>query len=246
MSKRRKLSSHEDWLAARKALLEKEKAFTRLRDELSREIRALPWERVEKDYAFDGADGVVGLPQLFGGKSQLIVYHFMLGPDWKEGCKSCSSACRSLRPAGGASAAQRDTGSGGRVAGAFAARSKLSSSVWAWSFPWVSSHGSEFNADFKVSFTPEQLEREVTLSTTTDRAKASPISELPGFSVFCKDETVARSFTAIRAMRAVWRVFLGIYRFLDVVPKGRDEEGLPFGMAWVGLHDEYSSDSGTS
>lgn len=230
-----KVVSHEAWLKAREALLEKEKAFTRLRDELGRETRALPWERVEKDYRFAGPDGALDLGALFAGMNQLIVYHFMLGPGWAEGCKACSLLADHFDPLV-VHLRQRD------VAFAAVSRAPLEEisafkGRMGWSFPWVSSADSDFNLDFQVSFTPEQLAGEEAVYNYR-QSQGISMSELPGLSVFCRDGEGALYHSYSCYARGL-ESFLGVYRFLDVVPKGRDEAGLPFGMAWVGLHDSY-------
>src|SRR6266481_7470621 len=152
---RPRIVSQAEWLAARKELLRKEKEFTRLRDQLSRERRELPWEKVEKKYVFDGPGGKESLGDLFGGKSQLIIYHFMFGPEWKEGCPSCSF---NMDHTDGALVhlAQRD------VSFAAVSRAPLSkiepfTKRMGWKFTWVSSYGTDFNYDYRASFTPEEI-----------------------------------------------------------------------------------------
>src|SRR5580698_1563637 len=178
-----KVVSQTEWLAARKELLVKEKEFTRLRDELSRQRRNLPWEKVEKQYIFDGPNGKVSLADLFDGRNQLIIYHFMLGPDWKEGCPSCSYLMDHLDGAIGHLKA-RD------VTFALVSRAPLATiesfkKRMGWHFPWVSSHGNDFNGDFGVSYTKEQI---AAGRPSYNFGTIPPFGEeCPGLSVFAKD-----------------------------------------------------------
>jgi predicted dithiol-disulfide oxidoreductase (DUF899 family) len=226
--------SHAQWISARRQLLAKEKEFTRLRDELSAVRRALPWERVEKDYVFAGITGQVSLADAFAGKSQLVVYHFMFGPDWQEGCKSCSfwaDNFNGILP----HLAARDVA---LVAISRAPVERLSTSArrLGWSFPWLSSGGTSFNEDYGVSFTPEALAQE---AITYNYAPSSmKMSELPGISVFCKDETGAIYHSYSCYARGL-DMLNGAYHYLDLVPKGRDEAGLPYSMSWVKFRDQY-------
>lgn len=229
-----KAVSREQWLAARKALLAKEKALSRQRDELARERRALPRVRVEKNYVFDAPQGKRTLAELFGTRSQLIVYHFMLGPGWEAGCKSCSFLADHFEGALPHLAA-RDV-SFVAVSRAPLAEIEVFRKRMGWKFPWLSSHGSEFNFDYHVSFRKEdmakgKLEYNFALSDVT-------IEELPGASVFCKDASGAVFHTYSTYARGL-DIMLGAYNWLDIVPKGRDEEGLEFTMAWVRHHDKY-------
>jgi predicted dithiol-disulfide oxidoreductase (DUF899 family) len=235
MEKHRVVSSAE-WLAARKELLVKEKEFTRLRDQLSRQRRELPWERVDKAYVFDGPDGRVSMVELFAGRSQLVVYHFMLGPDWEEGCKSCSfwadnfeGFYRHLN--------QRDV--------TMAAISRAPWSTIApfkkrmgWSFPWVSSAGSDFNFDYHVSFTAEQLATGEVDHNYTKRKTS--MTDMAGISVFCKD-AAGDTFHTYSCYSRGLDMMNAAYHYLDLVPKGRDEAGLPYNQAWVRHHDNYGS-----
>jgi predicted dithiol-disulfide oxidoreductase (DUF899 family) len=226
--------SHAQWISARRQLLAKEKEFTRLRDELSAVRRALPWERVEKDYVFAGITGQVSLADAFAGKSQLVVYHFMFGPDWQEGCKSCSfwaDNFNGILP----HLAARDVA---LVAISRAPVERLSTFArrLGWSFPWLSSGGTSFNEDYGVSFTPEALAQE---AITYNYAPSSmKMSELPGISVFCKDETGAIYHSYSCYARGL-DMLNGAYHYLDLVPKGRDEAGLPHSMSWVKFRDQY-------
>lgn len=225
--------AHEDWLAARKALLAKEKEFSRLRDELSLQRRELPWERVEKDYVFEGPDGNEGLADLFDGRSQLVVYHFMFDPDWEEGCKSCSFLADHYDPAV-VHLQRRDTS---MVTVSRAPLDKLQAfkKRMGWSFKWVSSLGNDFNWDYHVSFKPEDLEQEVFYNYGMQRF---PMAEAPGISVFVKDETGA-VFHSYSSYARGLDMFLGTYHLLDIVPKGRDEDGLSYTMEWLRHHDRY-------
>lgn len=226
--------SPEEWLQARKRLLEKEKEFTRMRDELSRQRRELPWERVEKRYVFEGPDGRETLADLFGGRSQLIVYHFMFGPDWPEGCPSCSMVADHF-DGSVVHLAQRDVtlvavsrARPGQIA-AFQKR-------MGWRFQWVSSYENDFNRDYRVSFTPEELAPGS--APYNYGSSGFPSEEAPGVSVFFKDEEGEIFHTYSAYARGVEEL-LGVYRFLDFAPKGRDEGGLPYPMAWVRHHDRY-------
>lgn len=225
--------AHEDWLAARKALLAKEKEFSRLRDELSRQRRELPWERVEKDYVFEGPDGNESLVDLFNGCRQLIVYHFMFGPDWEEGCKSCSFLADHYDPAI-IHLRQRDTN---LVTVSRAPLEKLQAfkKRMGWRFKWVSSLGNDFNWDYDVSFKPEELKRKVFYNYGMQHF---PMAEAPGISVFVKDDTGGVFHTYSSYARGL-DMFLGTYHFLDIVPQGRDEDGLSYTMEWLRHHDCY-------
>lgn len=227
--------SEQDWTAARKALLAREKEFTRARDALSEARRALPWVKVEKDYSFDTPDGRKSLAQLFDGRSQLVVYHFMFGPDWEKPCKSCSFWADNFNGIGEHLKA-RDVS---LIAISRAPLSKLSAMAerMGWTFPWVSSAGSDFNFDFKVSFTPEDIASGTVNYNFNDGHKAYG-SEMPGISVFAKDSdgTIYRTYSCYSRGLDMMN---GAYHYLDLVPKGRDEDQLPFSMAWVRLHDEY-------
>jgi predicted dithiol-disulfide oxidoreductase (DUF899 family) len=223
------------WLAARREHLAKEKEFTKLRDELSRQRRELPWEKVEKQYVFEGPVGKESLASLFGGRSQLIVYHFMLGPGWKEGCPSCSLLADHFDgPA--VHLAHRD------VRFVVVSRAPIDEieafkKRMGWRFPWVSSFGSDFNYDFQVSFTKDEVARgEVLYNYGTQKF---PSEEAPGASVFYKDEAGDVFHTYSTYTRGL-DILVGVYNFLDLAPKGRDEDGLAFSMSWVRHHDRYA------
>ncbi len=229
-----KIVSHEEWLVARKAHLAEEKAFTRARDALSRKRRELPWEKVEKNYVFDVPNGKETLADLFGGKSQLIVYHFMLGPDWEQGCPSCSLLADHFDGTV-IHLAQRD------VAFVVVSRASLQQIEtfkrrMGWHFKWASSFGSDFNFDYQVSFTPEQ--RANGGVTYNYEQGEFPSEEAPGASVFHKSAT-GELFHTYSCYGRGLDILIGAYNFLDLVPKGRDEDGLAYGMAWVRHHDRY-------
>jgi predicted dithiol-disulfide oxidoreductase (DUF899 family) len=232
--------SRDEWIAARKAHLVKEKALTKARDELSAERRALPWVRVEKTYVFDTPEGKKTLTDLFDGRSQLIVYHFMLGPNWGEGCPSCSYLADHFDGAAW-HLPHRDVT---LVAASRAPLPEIEAykKRMGWRFPWVSSYGDDFNYDFHVSFRPEQEEGEVYYNYEMSDFESD---EMPGVSVFIKDASGAIFHTYSAYARGV-EVLAGAYDFLDLVPKGRDEDELPWTMAWVRRHDEYEGAQASS
>lgn len=226
--------SREDWLVARKALLVKEKALSRLRDDLARERRELPWVRIDNAYAFEGPDGHLTLPDLFDGKSQLLVYHFMMGPDWEEGCPSCSFWADNYNGVD-VHLAHRDTALVA-VSRAPLARIEAYRKRMGWTFRWVSSAGSDFNYDFGVSFDPAQRvegEPNYNYGSTTFGG-----DEAPGLSAFRRGDDGAVYHTYSTYSRGL-DVFNGAYQMLDVTSKGRDEAGLPWSMAWLKRHDRY-------
>jgi predicted dithiol-disulfide oxidoreductase (DUF899 family) len=227
--------SQEEWIEARKRFLAKEKEFTRRRDELSRERRALPWARVEKHYAFDGPQGKETLAELFAGRHQLIVQHFMFEPGWNAGCKNCSFWADGFNGFV-AHLEQRDLAF---VAVSVAPLDKLTAFKrrMGWNFKWVSSAGTDFNRDFHVSETPE--ERVKGQSDYNYRLAGAPFGpERPGISVFYRDDDAI--FHTYSCYARGLDMLNGAYHYLDLVPKGRDEGELPDPMAWVRLHDEYS------
>jgi predicted dithiol-disulfide oxidoreductase (DUF899 family) len=231
-----KIVSREEWLAARKSLLEEEKRFTRERDALSEKRRGLPWVRVDKAYVFEGADGKRTLADLFEGRSQLIVYHFMYAPDWEAGCKSCSFWADNFNGIVG-HLAQRDVT---LVAISVAPYPQLAAfeKRMGWTFTWLSSAGSDFNRDFGVSFTEEErADGGAPYNFGTGRFGGP---EAPGISVFYKDESGDIFHTYSCYSRGL-DMLNGAYHYLDLVPKGRDEGALSYSMAWVRLHDEYGS-----
>jgi predicted dithiol-disulfide oxidoreductase (DUF899 family) len=230
-----KVVSQKEWLAARRALLAKEKELTKQRDRLSEERRALPWVKVDKDYAFHGPDGRQTLRELFEGRSQLIVYHFMYGPEWEEGCPSCSFWADNFNGTVEHLKA-RDVTMIAVSRAPYPVLKKFQKRM-GWRFKWVSSLGSDFNYDFHVSFTPEEQEGKVFYNF---EKQEFPSDEAPGISVFYKDEagTVFHTYSAYsRGLDAV----NGAYQLLDLAPKGRDEAGLPWSMAWLKHRDKYGT-----
>lgn len=224
------------WLKARMELLAQEKEFTRARDRLSEARRALPWIRVETPYVFDGPGGKETLTELFDRRGQLIVYHFMFDPGWQAGCKSCSFWADNFDPVI-VHLNQRDVT---MVAVSRAPLATLDAfkARMGWSFKWVSSQGSDFNRDFGVSFrSADGAEREITYNYQT---RKTAMTELPGISVFAKDESGAVYHTYSCYARGL-DMLNTAYHYLDLVPKGRDEEGLAYGMAWVRHRDSYGS-----
>ncbi|MGA8215164.1 MAG: thioredoxin family protein [Candidatus Sulfotelmatobacter sp.] len=224
-----------EWIASRKELLRKEKEFTKLRDELSRRRRELPWEKVEKGYVFDGPNGKVTLAELFGGKSQLIVYHFMFGPGWEAGCPSCSFLADHF-DGSLVHLANRD------VTLAVISRAPMSQieafkKRMGWRFKWVSSFGNDFNRDYHVSFTKEEMAKGK-VNYNYDMVEF-PSEEGPGASVFYKNDAGEIFHTYSSYTRGL-DILVGTYNFLDLAPKGRDEDGLAFSMAWVRHHDRYT------
>jgi predicted dithiol-disulfide oxidoreductase (DUF899 family) len=229
----RRVVSQKQWLAARKKLLLKEKKFSKLRDAMNLERRKLPWVKIEKDYVFDGPAGRVTLADLFGGKSQLIVYHFMFGPDWGEGCPHCSFWADHYDFAG-VHLGQRDT--------AFAV---VSRAAWkeiepfkkrmGWKFKWLSSFDTDFNFDFNVSFTPEQ--RKSGKAIYNYRPLEMDIDEREGVSAFYRDANGDIYHTYSSYERGI-DLMNTTYNFLDLTAKGRDENP-EHSQDWVRYHDQY-------
>jgi predicted dithiol-disulfide oxidoreductase (DUF899 family) len=224
--------SRKEWLAARTALLKKEKKFTRLRDQLSKERRQLPWVKVDKDYVFDGPQGQETLSELFDGRSQLLVYHFMFGPDWDAGCKHCSFWADNFDRII-VHLNHRDVT---MVAASRAAYRKLESykKRMGWDFKWVSSGNTDFNFDYHVSFTPEEEAKKRAFFNykmqdpdSSDREGTSVFSKDAKGNVFHTYSTYARGIDMVNAA----------YHYLDLVPKGRDEG--KSGPSWLCRHDEY-------
>jgi len=227
--------SHLEWLDARSEFLAKEKEFTHLRDELSRQRRALPWERVEKRYEFDSTKGKVTLAGLFDGRSQLIVYHFMLGPSWQEGCRGCSYLADHF-DGSTMHLANRDA-TLAVVSRAPLAEIEAFKKRMGWKFQWVSSFGSDFNFDYHVSFKPEEKSGGKVYYNYAMGEFSS--EEAPGASVFAKDATGEVFHTYSSYARGL-DILVGTYNFLDLVPKGRDEDGMAPPMSWVRHHDRYT------
>jgi predicted dithiol-disulfide oxidoreductase (DUF899 family) len=227
--------SRQQWLAERKKLLEREKELTRLGDQIATERRALPWVRMDKEYLFDTPAGRRPLADLFDGRHQLVMEHFMLAPGWEQGCKSCSYMADHT-DATLVHLAHRDT--------AFVAVSRAPLAEierfrqrMGWTFRWVSSDGTDFNRDFHVTFTADEM-----ASGKADyNFGAKPHgAELPGVSAFWKDDSGEVFHTYSTYGRGV-EVMMHTYNLLDLTPKGRDEDGLDFTMAWVRHHDRYET-----
>jgi predicted dithiol-disulfide oxidoreductase (DUF899 family) len=226
--------SPDEWLTARKQLLAKEKELTRRRDELAEERRALPWVRVDKSYVFHGPSGSETLSELFAGRSQLVVYHFMFGPGWKDGCPSCSLLSDHID--GSLAHLTAKDVSFAAVSRAAYTEIQPFKERMGWRFHWVSSYGNDFNRDYHVSFSKDEV-----TSGQFDYnygRKGFPSEEGPGISVFFQDEDGVIFHTYSAYARGAEPI-IGVYQFLDMVPKGRDEKGLPWPMAWVRHHDRY-------
>jgi predicted dithiol-disulfide oxidoreductase (DUF899 family) len=228
-----KIVSQSEWTAQRKAFLAREKEFTRARDRLSAERRALPWVKVEKPYVFDTPQGKKTLAELFDGKSQLIVYHFMLGPGWVEGCPSCSYLADHFD--GAIIHLSRRDAAFVVVSRAPLAEIEAYKKRMGWQFRWVSSFGSDFNFDYQVAFRDDEIGAEATYNYERQEIDSD---EMPGASVFYKDESGSVFHTYSAYARGL-DILVGAYNWLDLTPKGRDEEKLPWSMAWVRRHDEY-------
>ena len=229
-------TDREQWLAQRLALLAREKELSRLGDELAEARRALPWVRMDKRYVFDTPEGPRGLADLFDGRSQLLVQHFMLGPDWEQGCKSCSFMADHTDGML-AHLAARDVGFVA-ISRAPLAKIERFRRRMGWSFRWVSSHGSDFNRDFGVSFTPAEVAAQSMHYNFAQRSFAN--DEMPGVSVFAKNGAGEVFHTYSTYGRGV-EVMMGTYRLLDLTPRGRHEDGLDNTMGWVRHHDRYES-----
>jgi predicted dithiol-disulfide oxidoreductase (DUF899 family) len=226
--------SREEWLRERIALLAREKAFDRERDALARERRALPWVKVEKSYAFDGPRGKASLADLFGKRSQLAVYHFMFAPEWDAGCKHCSFWADSFNPLP-VHLAHRDV-SLVAVSRAPLVKIEAFKKRMGWTFPWFSSHGSEFNYDFGVSFTPEAMKSGKAIYNYTQPERNNADRE--GMSAFHKNARGEIFHTYSTFARGI-DLLNSAYNFLDLMPKGRDEDALEFTQSWVRHHDQY-------
>jgi predicted dithiol-disulfide oxidoreductase (DUF899 family) len=227
--------SRAEWLEARKALLAKEKAHTRQGDELARERMALPWVEITKPYLFHGPSGDLTLADLFNGRSQLFVYHFMLGPGWKEGCPGCSFLSDHVDGAR-QHFEHHDITYVAVSRGTFAEITPFKQRM-GWTFPWVSSSDSDFNFDFHVSFTPEQK----AAGTAEYNFQPSPVSgdEAPGLSIFYKNPE-GRIFHTYSAYARGGEILIGAYAFIDLTPRGRDEGKDGMGN-WMRHHDRYET-----
>jgi predicted dithiol-disulfide oxidoreductase (DUF899 family) len=226
--------SREKWIEARKALMAQEKELTRARDALSEARRELPWVKVDKDYAFDSVEGQMHLGDLFKGRRQLIVQHFMFAPDWDEGCKSCSfwaDGYERMIP----HLAARDTT---LVAVSRAPLAKLIAfkQRMGWTFDWLSSAGGDFNYDYAVSFTPEQIKSGA--KSYNFGTSGFGTEEAPGISVFYRNEA-GEIFHTYSCFARGTDMMNAAYHYLDLTPLGRHEEGLPYPMDWVRLRDKY-------
>jgi predicted dithiol-disulfide oxidoreductase (DUF899 family) len=228
--------SHEQWVSARRLLLTKEKEFLRLRDQLSSERRALPWERVDKQYVFDGSAGAETLADLFAGRGQLIVYHFMFAPEWEAGCRGCSfwaDNFNGIIP----HLNERDV-SLAAVSRAPLVKLQAFAARMDWNFKWLSAANSDFNYDYQVSFKPEDVAHGTAVYNYARYQES--MTDMPGFSVFFKDQAGGIFHTYSTYARGLDPMNVA-YQLLDLVPKGRDEAGLTHPMSWVKLRDLYGT-----
>ncbi|MDH3660406.1 MAG: DUF899 domain-containing protein [Alphaproteobacteria bacterium] len=229
-----RIATREEWLKARLDLLEQEKAFTRQRDQLNRKRRELPMVAVDKDYVFEGPDGKETLADLFGPCSQLIVQHFMYGKGWSEGCPSCSFWADGFD---GTTIHMRH-----RDASFVAASNAPLDEIEAykqrmgWRFKWVSSYGTDFNRDYHVTFTKEEMEAGPVYYNY--KQTSFPVEEAPGISIFYKDDKGGVFHTYSCYARGL-DMLNTAYHYIDLLPKGRDEDGLPYTMSWLRRHDQY-------
>jgi predicted dithiol-disulfide oxidoreductase (DUF899 family) len=233
--------SRDKWLEARRDLLAAEKDLTRRSDQVARLRQQVPWVRVDKDYVFDGPDGRKTLAELFDGRRQLLVQHFMLAPGWEQGCPSCSFMADHTDGMT-VHLAHRDV-TLVAISRAPLAEIERFRRRMGWQFKWVSSHGNDFNYEFGVSFTPEEMAKgEVYYNYGSWRFPAEevpfPSGELPGVSVFYKDAAGDVFHTYSTYGRGV-EVMMGTYRLLDLTPNGRDEKNVDYKMEWVRHHDRY-------
>jgi predicted dithiol-disulfide oxidoreductase (DUF899 family) len=226
--------SQDRWIAERKTLLAREKELTRLHDQIARERRALPWVRIEKEYVFDAPEGRRKLADLFDGRRQLLVQHFMFGPGWEQGCPSCSFMADHTDGMN-VHLAHRDV-TLVAISRAPLAEIQRFRQRMGWQFKWVSSHGNDFNHDFHVSFTPEERSRgEVYYNYGMLNF---PAEEAPGISLFYKNDAGEVFHTYSTYGRGV-EAMMGTYNLLDLAPKGRDERDVDYKMEWVRHHDRY-------
>ena len=231
-----KVVSESEWIEARKELLKEEKEFTILRDQLSQQRRDLPWVQVNKEYVFDGPNGKQTLSELFDGRSQLIIYHLMYDPIWDTACPSCSFWADNFNDII-VHLNQRDVT---MIAISKAPYGKIDKykKRMGWDFKWVSSFDTDFNRDYYVSFTSEELEKKEGFYNFTIQNPS--VSELPGVSVFYKDSS-GKIFHTYSAYARGIDILNNTYNYLDLVPKGRDEDVYDFPMEWVRRHDEYNN-----
>jgi predicted dithiol-disulfide oxidoreductase (DUF899 family) len=226
--------SRDEWLAARKILLQEEKDFTRLRDQLSRKRRQLPWLKVDTDYIFEDPNGKLSLGDLFENKSQLIIYHFMYGPDWEEGCPSCSFWADNFN---GIEIHLRHRDANMVVVSrASLAQLQTYRKRMGWDFKWVSSLGNNFNYDYHVSFTAAEMEKAEMFYNF--KIGNFPADEAPGISVFYRNPE-GEVFHTYSCYARGLDMLNGAYHYLDLLPRGRDEDDLDFTMAWLRRRDEY-------
>jgi predicted dithiol-disulfide oxidoreductase (DUF899 family) len=228
-----RIVSQDEWLTARRDLLAKEKAATRLRDEVNAARLALPWVKVEKPYTFETPEGRRSLADLFGGRSQLVVYHFMLGPGWGAGCQGCSFMADHLD--GTLPHLEHHDVTLTAVSRAPLAEIEPYKRRMGWRFPWVSSFGSDFNFDYHVSFTPEELAGDKLFYNFTEIDRAQGHDELPGLSAFFKDEA-GEVFHTYSSYTRGFEELIGTLMILDRAPLGRNEQGT---MDFIRRHDEY-------
>ncbi len=234
-----KVVSREEWIVERKKLLAREKEMSKLQEQLTKERQELPWVKIDKQYVFQGPDKKETLCDLFEGKRQLVVYHFMFQPDWTEGCKSCSLIADHYEPSI-IHLKQRDVNMV-TISKASIDRLEAFKKRMGWSFKWVSSLDSDFNSDFNVSF-PGDLKDQKEVYYNYGMIPAFPSTEGPGMSAFYKDDDGTIFHTYSCFARGLEK-FLTVYDILDIVPKGRDEKGLVYGMEWVRHHDKYGDES---
>jgi predicted dithiol-disulfide oxidoreductase (DUF899 family) len=234
--------THEEWLAERRTLLARERELTRLRDQVTRERQQLPWELVEKPYTFTGPDGQETLSSLFAGRSQLMIYHFMFAPGWKEGCPGCSFMADHFD--GALPHIEQHDVSFAAVSRAPLAEFQAFRKRMGWKFKWISSNGTDFNRDFGVTYLPEQVEK----GEKPYNYGTSPLfgEEMPGLSVFAKDDAGTVYHTWSGYARGLENM-LGTYSFVDLLPKGRRESGPTKSMMdWLRYHDQYGTQAGGS
>lgn len=230
--------SHEQWVGARRALLAKEKEWQNLRDDIARQRRELPWEKVEKNYVFDTPAGKKSLADLFDGRNQLVVYHLMFGPGWKEACPNCAYLMDHVD--GALPHLHHRDVTFTAISRATLAEIEPFKKRMGWKFPWASSNGTDFNFDYGVSFRTDELDAG-SVNYNYEPMKPPPFQEFPGLSVFYKDDC-GRVFHTYSTYARGLDIIVGTYVYLDLVPKGRDEEGLKHSMSWVRYHDRYDGD----
>jgi predicted dithiol-disulfide oxidoreductase (DUF899 family) len=223
--------THDEWIAAGRALLQKEKEFTKARDAISAARRDLPWVKVETDYVFDGPDGSVSLADLFNGRSQLIVYHFMYQPGWDEGCPGCSFVCDHVD--GARQHFEHHDVAYVAVSRAPVAEFQAFKDRMGWKFRWVSSAQNNFNYDFGVSYRREDLDKAPVLHNFTMQKLNS--EEQPGLTVFTKDAE-GNVFRTYSTYERGLDLLIGAYNYLDLTPMGRNESSP---MSWMSYHDQY-------